>query len=154
MMLFCALTHLRISFTPPRTSIMSGSLARIPIHRCSSVPNFTHDNNINSPTTKPNFTTLSQQDDFDIDTMWCDCPDSLLNYVPHKICLKSKLYDLLNTYLLHHPCPSESYLWQILFFHFFLKLCVSSNSKEKKNNFYTFLWFKESISLIYFCVQF
>lgn len=84
---------------------MSGSLARIPIHRCSSVPNFSPSLIRSEPTSEPR----RSQSDYLSDT-WCDCSDNLFNYAPHKLCLKSKLYNILNNYLFHHPNGTASYM--------------------------------------------
>lgn len=89
-----------------RTSMMSGSLARIPIHRCSSTSNIRP--NLGS-TLRPKPMYLSE---VNIGNVWCDCPDTLFNYMPHRLCMKSNLYKIVDSYLFHHPClvKSASYI--------------------------------------------
>ncbi|KAF9824415.1 hypothetical protein SFRURICE_002077 [Spodoptera frugiperda] len=71
--------RLRTHYQPPydATSIMSGSLARIPMHR--SQP-------LSLAGTKPVF-----HSQVNLAHLWCDCPDTLFNYVPHRLCLKSNI---------------------------------------------------------------
>lgn len=76
-----------------RTSLMSGSLARIPIHRCLD--------RLQVYLSEPS-----------LGTVWCDCPDTELNYIPHRLCFKSNLYKMLDNYLFYHPSlvKSASYI--------------------------------------------
>ncbi|XP_026319178.1 liprin-alpha-3 [Hyposmocoma kahamanoa] len=84
--------RLRTHYPAPydSSSIMSGSLARIPIHRCSST-------SILKPKSRPVSVEMN------LANVWCNCPDTLFNYVPHKLCMKSNLYTIVDNYLFHHP---------------------------------------------------
>lgn len=87
------------SYMLSRSSIMSGSLARIPIHRCPST-------SILKPKSRPVSVEMN------LANVCCNCPDTLFNYVPHKLCMKSNLYTIVDNYLFHHPSliTSASYI--------------------------------------------
>lgn len=99
-----SLTH-NFLFTPHRTS-MSGSMARIPIHRCSSTSILRPRTSL-EPILRPR-----PVSEINLANVWCDCPDTLLNYMPHKLCLKSNLYRIVDNYLFYHPSlvKSASYI--------------------------------------------
>lgn len=83
---------------------MSGSLARIPIHRCPPRP-IQYKPDINVANLKP-------YSEVNLANIWCDCPDTQFNYVKHRLCMKSNLYRIVDSYLFHHPClvKSASYI--------------------------------------------